>query len=266
MKSIGLSFLLVAGSSVSVTGDAKIIGFDGSERAATSIGDLDTVIATAKTTLSAETWKAVLTPGTKATLRTEWTGVAFLRVIELVEGSAFIEGTWAVRAGDFLVRSLQNAGVEVSFKNGILYITTPDGKGVEIVGTSARVKLGGAATLNISYDPKTGTFNAKVLDGDPVDIKIGKTYFTADKGDEFNAQVDGDDFLVKVVTGEITVMGPSGGPKIVAPGADATRVSGGAVGSAAPRDVPRKRWRRQHRPFVWLPAQPFKDRTDVSPS
>jgi hypothetical protein len=277
MKEVGLLLALLSGGSVAVTGDAKIVGFDGVERTG-SIGDLDTIVARSRTTLSDAGWTAVLAPETTATLRTECRGESFARVLDLASGSLSLSGAWEVRAGGFLI-SAQNAGVEVSFHKGILTVAAGSGDVIQIVGKEAVIHIAGGQQVKVSYDPKTGSFTAEVLEdkGKPIDLKLGKTYFTVDKGDKFNAAVNGDDFDVEVLNGDVTIMGPGMQPTIAGKGTK-SKVAGGAKGAVGPRDYPRRRVQRgkhftvcpycggNHRKHVYLPSRPFRDRTDVSPS
>ncbi len=224
----GTAFGRPGGSDVALSGDAQILGMDGAVRATTSPADLDTVVASGDASLKAPLWTARLSRGTRGVLRTEFLQGQFFRLFELLEGSVKLDGAWALRAGTLVVRA-QAASVEASYKNGILVIKVGDGDTVLITGTSASITLKNGQRLQISYDPATGTFTIVVDEdnGQPIDVKIGKTTFQVSKGDDVTAKVSGDNLIVNAISGDVSLVGPDGNLVSVPQGGQTTVVGGG---------------------------------------
>ncbi len=225
----GTAYSRPGGAEVAIAGDAQIVGLDGTIRAATTLADLDTIVATGDATLRAPLWSARLSRGTRGVLRTELLQGQFYRLFELVQGTAKLDGAWTLRAGTFVLRA-QAASVEASYQNGLLIINVGSGDTVVITGTSASITLKNGQKLTISYDPATGIFTIVVEEdnGSPIDVKIGKTTFQVSKGDTVTARVSGDDLFVNAVAGDVSLVGPDGNLVNVPQGGQATVVGGGA--------------------------------------
>ena len=262
----GTAFSRSGGNDIALAGDAQIVGIDGEIRAAATVADLDTIVATGDASLRAPLWSAKLTRGTRGVLRTEFIQGQFYRLFELVQGSVRLEGAWTLRAGTFVLHA-QAAAVEASYENGFLIIKVGSGDTVVITGTSATITLKNGQRLTVSYDVATATFTITVQEdkGQPIDVKIGKTTFQVTKGDTVTARVSGDNLFVNAVAGDVSLVGPNGVLVNVPQGGQAT-VVGGGVGAVRPgvpgainASVP-----AQHDPP--LPPNPYKNPKDVSSS